>query len=252
MKQRRANGKWVALVSGGAGDIGRAIGARLLADGFKVSLGDQHAKPGRILARSGAHYQRVDITQTAEIDRWFTEVETTLGCPEVVICNAAIVELGSAVALDEAAWRRTLDVNLTGAFLLAQRAAQRWLAAGTRGRILFVGSWAAHAPHPNLAAYCVAKAGLRMAAQCLAVELAPHGILVNEVAPGQVDAGLSRRIFDSKPQLRKRALSRIPTRSLLSSEDVADAVAYLCRLETRQITGSTLLVDGGLSLVRPV
>ncbi len=91
-----------------------------------------------------------------------------------------------------------------------------------------------------------------MAAQCLAVELAPHGILVNEVAPGQVDAGLSRRIFDSKPQLRKRALSRIPTRSLLSSEDVADAVAYLCRPETRQITGSTLLVDGGLSLVRPV
>ena len=90
-----------------------------------------------------------------------------------------------------------------------------------------------------------------MAMQCLALELAPHGIPVNEVAPGKVDAGLSRQIFDQTPGLREESRRAVPMQQLLDPADVAHAVAYLCQPHTRHMTGSVLLLDGGLSLVRP-
>ena len=92
----------------------------------------------------------------------------------------------------------------------------------------------------------------RMAMQCLAAELAPHRILVNEVAPGKVDAGLSRKIFDATPGLREKARNEVPAKTLLAADDVARGVSYLFSPETLQATGSVLLLDGGLSLVRPV
>src|SRR5690606_1294359 len=91
-------------------------------------------------------------------------------------------------------WNSQLNVNLSGAFYLAQNAAQRLLTAHRGGRIVFVGSWAAHAPHLNMIPYSVSKAGLRMLCKCMALELAPHQITVNEIAPGYVDAGLSGKI----------------------------------------------------------
>src|SRR5207248_5748400 len=107
-------------------------------------------------------------------------------------------------------WDRELRVNLNGAFYLARECARRLVELGRPGRIVFVGSWAAHAVHTDLPAYCVAKAGLRMLSKCMALELAPKGILVNEVAPGFVDAGLSGRIFVEKPERREASLRLVP------------------------------------------
>jgi NAD(P)-dependent dehydrogenase (short-subunit alcohol dehydrogenase family) len=98
--------------------------------------------------------------------------------------------------------------------------------------------------------YSVSKAGLRMLCQCMALELAPHHITVNEIAPGYVDAGLSGKIFDANPALREEARAKVPNRELISAAEVAAQVAYLCDPENRHITGSTLLMDGGLSLQR--
>jgi Dehydrogenases with different specificities (related to short-chain alcohol dehydrogenases) len=252
MKPDRLLAGQVAVISGGAGDIGRAIARRLHAHGARVALGDV-LPIAKVRARVAKfHYTEVDVSDSSANDAWLTRVTRDLGLPTLIIPNAAVVELGSALDTSVEAWNRTLNVNLTGAFLLAQLAARRLLAARRRGRIVFVGSWAAHAPHPNIAAYCAAKAGLRMAMQCLALELAPHGILVNEVAPGRVDAGLSKRLFDQTPGFRERARAEVPIRSLLDPSEVADGVAYLCRPDNRQMTGSVLLLDGGLSLVRAV
>ena len=129
------------------------------------------------------------------------------------------------------------------------RGEQRLLHHGQPGRIVFVGSWAAHAPHPALPAYCVAKAGLRMLMKCLALELGPHDILVNEVAPGWVDAGLSGRIFNDNPGAREDAVGKVPVRRLIAPAEVAYEVAHLCDPAVRHTTGSVALMDGGLSLL---
>ncbi len=252
MKRNRLLAGQVAVISGGAGDIGRAIARRLHAQGARIAVGDV-LPAARVRSRvSKFHYTEVDVADANAIDAWLARVARDLGPPTLIIPNAAVVELGRALKTSPEAWDRTLNVNLTGAFLLAQLAAQRLVTARRRGRIVFVGSWAAHAPHPNIAAYCTAKAGLRMAMKCLALELAPHGILVNEVAPGRVDAGLSKRLFDQTPGFRQRARAEVPLRSLLDPTEVAEGVAYLCRPDNRQMTGAVLLLDGGLSLVHAV
>jgi NAD(P)-dependent dehydrogenase (short-subunit alcohol dehydrogenase family) len=249
-----------AILSGGLGDIGAAT-ARELARGFgaDISLGDVRPEADAEPLLSGlralgvrAAYTRVDVSDAAAVDAWVAGAEAVFGAaPDLVVPNAVIVTLKGIRDLSADEWARELSINLSGGFHLAQSAARRLLAAGRPGRIVFVGSWAAHAVHPNLPAYCVAKAGLRMLMQCLALDLAPQGILVNEVAPGYVDAGLSGRIFDQNPGRREKAAAQVPNRLLISADEVARQVAHLCDPENRHQVGATLVMDGGLSLVTP-
>jgi NAD(P)-dependent dehydrogenase (short-subunit alcohol dehydrogenase family) len=97
--------------------------------------------------------------------------------------------------------------------------------------------------------YCVAKAGLRMLSRCMALEYARHGILVNEVAPGFVNAGLSRQVFEKDPQFHSQCAARVPIGEIMTAEEVAFHVAHLCDPRNHSMTGSVLLCDGGLSLV---
>lgn len=245
-----------AIISGGLGDIGRAIALELARRGADVALGDTRP-PGDAnsllneLERMGrnAHYRCVDVADPAAVEAWVQDVEDNLGSATLVIPCAAIVTLKDILSVTAEEWRRELCVNLDGAFHLGRAAARRLLHHGLPGRIVFIGSWAAQAAHPHIPAYCAAKAGLRMLSRCMALELAPHGILVNEVAPGYVDAGLSGRLFDQEPGLRDEAARKVPLRKLTRPEEVAWQVAHLCDPENQQMTGSTILMDGGLSLV---
>ncbi len=229
-----------ALISGGLGDIGAAIAVHLVRSGVDVAIADLATDPGDLPA--GASYHRVDVTDADAIEHWLDQV----GPPTVVVPAAATVTTGP---LDPAAWRRELDVDLTGPYLLATAATRRMIAAGTRGSVVFIGSWAAHRPHPAIAGYSVAKAGLRMLCQCLALDLAPHGIRVNEVAPGYVDAGLSKQLFDADPPRREAALAQVPLGTLATADDVAALVTFLAGPTALHITGTTLAADGGLSLL---
>jgi NAD(P)-dependent dehydrogenase (short-subunit alcohol dehydrogenase family) len=250
----------IALVSGGAGDIGRAIVRELAQRGADVALCDVVEADASALAalladvrRLGrrARYDRVDVADALAVRRWVEEVEMAWDVPTLVVPNAAIVTLKTLCDLAPDEWARELQINLNGAFHLAQAGALRLLHHGQAGRIVFVGSWAAHAPHSALPAYCVAKAGLRMLCRCLALELAPRGILVNEVAPGYVDAGLSGRIFEADPAQRAKAIQTVPIHALIAPEEVAQQVAFLCEPGNRHMTGSVVLMDGGLSLITP-
>jgi glucose 1-dehydrogenase len=147
-----------------------------------------------------------------------------------------------------AQWASELAVDLGGPFLLAQDAARRLVAANKPGRIVMIGSWAASAPHPHVPAYSVAKAGLRMLTRCLAVELAPHQILVNEVAIGVVDAGVSRTTFAEQPELRARSEAQVPLGHLVEVDEIVAEVLALCDPRRRSMTGGTILLDGGISL----
>jgi NAD(P)-dependent dehydrogenase (short-subunit alcohol dehydrogenase family) len=112
---------------------------------------------------------------------------------------------------------------------------------------VLIGSWAAHAPHPHIGAYSVAKAGLRSLGQTLALDHAADGILVNEVAPGVVDAGLSRELLRSDEKLRERTLQAVPLGRLMSPDEVARDVLHLASPANRSTTGGVLVSDGGLS-----
>lgn len=248
----------VAIVSGGLGDIGRAIAGAFVRQGVDVALGDvpPPAAAGAAIAELSRHgtrivYHQVDVSDAGAVRRWVDEVEAALGVPTLVVANAAQVTQADFRGLTAEQWARELRVNLDGAFHLAHAAALTMLARNRRGRIVFLGSWAADHPHRAIPAYCVAKAGLRMLCRCLALELAPHGILVNEVAPGIVDAGLSGRMMREDPAIREKVLGLVPTGSLLSADDVARAVAWACGPDTNQMVGSVILLDGGMSLLPP-
>jgi len=248
----------VAVISGGLGDIGRAIALELARRGADIAIGDVRDASaahgvGEQLRELGvrSRYDVVDVADAAAVTAWIATIENALGVPTLIIPNAAIVTVAGVRDVTSAQWSRELGINLNCAFHLAQAGALRMLAHKKPSRIVFVGSWAGHAPHSNITTYCVAKAGLRMLCKCMAVDLAPDGILVNEVAPGYVDAGLSASLWKQNPGAKEAAAQRVPTGQLIDAAEVALQVAHLCEPSNRHMTGSTLLMDGGLSLVTP-
>lgn len=248
----------VAIISGGLGDIGRAIALELARRGADVAVGDilnaERAEPVLAeLTKLGrrARYDRVDVADAQAVADWVRSVEQGLGLATLIVPNAAVVHLAGLEELTAEQWRRELGVNLDGAFHLAQATAKRLLDRGSEGRIVFIGSWAGHAAQLHVPAYCVSKAGLRMLCRCMAAGLAPRGILVNEVAPGYVDAGLSGRVFKEDPAVRERFRATVPVGRLIEPAEVAVQVAQLCDPASRHIVGTTVVMDGGLSLLGP-
>ena len=242
----------VALISGGLGDIGQSIARELASHGAAVAIGDlRPADQARSLVDElgqRARYDQVDVSDDKMVEQWIDAVEESLGLPTLIIPGAAISTLADLRTVTPIEWRKELAINLDGAFYVAHVAARRLVERKQPGRIVFIGSWAADHPHRHVPTYCVTKAGLRMLMKQMALEYAAEGILVNEVAPGYVDAGLSGKEFAKDPEVKKRATERVPIQQLTTPEEVAFAVAHLCDPRNRQMTGSTLLMDGGLSL----
>ena len=250
----------VALLTGGIGDIGHAITRELLRRGAIVALSDLHPDDhplvrshaqalSREFPRHTFSYSRVDVTDRSAVRQWVRHITTHFGTPTIVVPNAGIDGRAAMTEISDQRWRAILSVNLDGAMNLATEGAAVMLEAQALGHIVFLGSVAAHLPSAVIPAYCVSKAGLRMLAKCMALELGPRGIRVNEVAPGNVEGGMSGRIFEAQPELIEQTIQATPLRALVGLDDVAMAVADLCDPSfTRAITGTTVIVDGGLSL----
>ena len=237
-------------VTGAAGDIGSAIAAELLVRGARVTVIDRQseAEAGEVLAglerRGAVHYRQADVTDRAAIDDALAAIDPL----DIAIGNAGIVDPAPFLDVTSAEWARQLDVNLTGCFHVGQSAARLMVARGRPGRIVFTGSWVGEIPWPELTAYSVSKAGVRMLARAMARELAPLGIRVNVVAPGIVRAGLAKHQLETDPAYARRAAVVVPLGELGTAEQVAQATAFLCSPESSYMTGSVLLVDGGCSL----
>lgn len=231
----------VAVVTGATGDIGAAICRHLSELGARVSGSDLNVGTSTSLAN-------VDVTDPASIESWLDDVEARFGTPTIGVVCAGISRAGRLVDTSDKDWNDVIAVNLTGAFYTATAIIRRMLAKGTGGRLVLVGSWAAHAPHPHIGAYSAAKAGLRALGQTLALDHAADGILVNEVAPGIVNAGLSRALFQQDPALEQRTVASIPLARVLDPRDVARDVAFLASPRNSNTTGTVLVSDGALSL----
>ena len=124
------------------------------------------------------------------------------------------------------------------------------VARGHPGVIIFTGTWIQDVPWPGMTAYCATKSGIKMLAKCMARELAPHGIRVNIIAPGIVDAGPTAARIKKNPTFARHTARVIPLDRLQTPEEVGKAVAFLCSEDASYMTGTTLLVDGGCSLFR--
>jgi len=242
-----------AVISGGLGDIGRAVAMELARCGARISLGDmksaEEARPMLDqLEALGAQavYTQADIRDSQAVEYWMDVTEKRLGLPTLIISNAGIVTRASVMDITIEQWNNEFAVNVGGALTLCRQAARRLMKEGVPGKIVLLGSWAAHRPNKNIPAYCASKAALRMLGEILAVELAAHNIVVNELALGVVHAGLSADNLSRMPQ--EAIAAKIPAGQWIEPEEVAWQVAHLCDPRNTNMTGSVVVMDGGLSL----
>jgi NAD(P)-dependent dehydrogenase (short-subunit alcohol dehydrogenase family) len=241
----------VFLVTGAGGDIGRALVTGLRARGASIVATDVlDQADGEALFRhaDAVSYVPADVRRTEDVDRLLTAAIGQHGRIDGLVAAAGIAHWATALDQTYEQWRHVLDVNLDGSYLTALAVSRELVRTGRSGAIVFIGSWIGAAAARGLLPYCVSKAGLDMLTQCLALELAPHAIRVNLVAPGVVDAGVSAQIFRDIPARRQAMEAVIPLGRLGRPEQVADAVAYLLSDSAEYVTGTTLVVDGGIRL----
>lgn len=232
-----------AIVTGGAGDIGRAIAHRLAADGFRVGVLDLSQDPVATAARAieGAVPLVADVTDESAME---AALDAFGVVPDVFVNNAGIGRFGPLEEIALADFEVVVRVNLIGAFIGARAAARRMLAAGG-GSIVNITSIAAVAAAPGGGGYAAAKAGLAKLTEQMAQEWGPRGIRTNAIAPGFIDAGLSSPFF-ADPRVRAQRESGVPSRRLGQAEDIANAVAFLASDDADYLNGHQLVVDGGV------
>jgi 3-oxoacyl-[acyl-carrier protein] reductase len=175
------------------------------------------------------------------------EAFARFGQLDLAVANAGITTYGDFFEYSPESFQRLVSVNLQGSFFLAQFAARQMKAQGTGGRILFMSSVTGHQSHRHLATYGMTKAGLEMLARGLVLELAPHKITVNAIAPG---ATLTERTL-SDPAYLETWQRITPTGRPATVEDIAHAALFLLSPLSGQITGQTIVVDGGWTAVSP-
>jgi len=232
----------VYVVTGGASGIGAEICARFVAGGARVVIADLQADG---IDPSGGAVVSVacDITRPEECEAAArTAVERFTRLDGLVNC-AGISRPHESISLPPADWARMVDVQLNGAFYMAQACAQRMWDSG--GSIVFITSTNAEAAFPRRAAYCSAKAGVAMLTKVLAIEWAHQGIRVNAVGPAYVATEMTKRNIAAGNVSEAQIKARIPLGRLARPADVADAVSFLVGDQASFITGQSLYVDGG-------
>jgi NAD(P)-dependent dehydrogenase (short-subunit alcohol dehydrogenase family) len=205
-----------------------------------------------------AAYRKVDQGNAEQVQDAVAAVAKEFHRLDAVIGNAGVGPGGSVVDLTEQDWLEVLRVNLIGCAMLAKAGLKAMLAQeldadGIRGKILFTSSWVGDFPSPGADAYCVSKAGVNHMTRLIAQKHAPDRILANAVAPGILDAGLTKKAaFQRDAELRAKFQSYIPLGEFGTAEQVADAFVFLCSRESNYMTGHILVVDGGCTLTKRV
>ncbi len=249
-----------AVVTGAARGIGLSIATRLAQHGADVALVDLDASATEAAAlaiqeSTGARTVGLaaDVSDAARLSEAADHISDALGTVDVVIPNAGILVLKPALDITPREFDDVLRVNLLGAFLTATEFARRLVGTTTDGRIIFTSSLFGLRGGVGNAAYAASKFGILGMAQSMAAELAPHGIRVNSVCPGQIESAMIQQLFDDRaaaagttPESERAAFVRhVPLGGLGDPGDVADTYVYLASALSSYVTGQHIVVDGG-------
>lgn len=238
----------VAVVTGAGSGIGYAIAESFGTAGAAVCVNylGYEAEAEALAARlPRAIAVRADVSSSADVRAMVERVVHELGAVHILVNNAGIEKAMAFLDLDEKTWDAILGVNLKGSFLCAQACARAMVDAGHGGSIVNVSSVHEDVPFPGFAPYCASKGGLRMLMRDLAVELAPHGIRVNNVAPGAIVTPINQSTLEDPAKLA--TLRRIvPLGRMGEAREVAQVALFLASDASSYVTGSTYYVDGGM------
>ena len=239
----------IALVTGASGGLGRHFAGVLAAAGATVAVCARRMDKvtetvaGIESAGGRAFGVEMDVTDKGSVTSAFDLVEEQAGRVTVLINNAGIAASNLALEMSEDDWDRVLDTNLKGAWTVAQEAAKRMAAAETEGVIVNIASVLGLRVSKGVVPYAVSKAGLIQMTKALALELAPHGIRVNALAPGYVETDLTRDYLAS--DAGKKLLKRIPQRRPAQMEELSGPLLLLASDASSYMTGAVIAVDGG-------
>ena len=243
----------VALVTGANSGIGKAIATRFAAEGARVVINHRptpqdeqaaHDLAGQLGAAAVAI--AADVTRRDQVERMLAGTIERFGRLDIAVNNAGIEIKKPFVDVTDEDWQRVVAVNLYGGFVVSQIAARRMIEQGQGGKLIFISSVHEDIPFPGYAAYCASKGGVRMLMRNLALELAPHGISANSIAPGAIATPINQAVLDDPAALRN-AISEIPVGRFGRPEEVASVAVFLASDEAQYVTGSSYFVDGGLT-----
>ena len=242
----------VAIVTGAGTGIGRAIALRFAQEGAAVVI-DYVGKPDnaaevvqQITGAGGkALAVEADVSQQDQVQRLVDQTVQKFDRLDILVNNAGVETKIPFLEIPLDVWSRTIAIDLTGPFLCAQAAAKRMVGQGGGGRIINISSVHEDMTMPTNSAYCAAKGGLRMLMRTICVELAPHGITVNNIGPGAIDTPMDAPL-KAHPEMMKALLAEIPIGRMGKPEEIAGLATYLASDEAGYVTGSTYFIDGGM------
>lgn len=234
----------LALITGGSSGIGAAIAAAADRDGYQVALMDTNAEGVKaVAARLNQGIALVgDITDEAAADAALARLERA---PELLVNNAGIVRFEYMLDMSVETFRRVLDVDLTGAFVMSRAVGRKLRAEGKGGAIVNISSIGGITPSLGTNAYAAAKGGMIKLAELMALEWGPLGIRVNTVSPGFIDGGMSTAVY-ADARTREIRSNAVPLKRLGLEQDIAEAVMFLASDRAGYVNGHNLVVDGGL------
>ena len=244
----------IAVVTGAARSLGKAIAETLHARGYSVALTDidepEAAKVAASLCPQGktARAYELDVSKAAQVTAAFARIDAELGTPDVLVNNAGIYPDHGFLDMPEEAWDAVLDVNLKGTFLCSQAFARCRSKAGGGGAIVNLASTAGLSARVGASHYSASKAGVVMLTKSMAQELGALSIRVNSVAPGFIQV----REDQTSPEYKQQMVSMIPLGRPGEARNIAATVAFLVSEDADFITGETVVVDGGLLTGRPL
>jgi glucose 1-dehydrogenase len=248
----KLEGKTVLITGGGQG-IGQGIAFRLAEEGADIVIdyvGNSAAADATVaqIKKGGRRALAVeaDISSVDQIHAMMKQAVDSLGGIDILVNNAGVEKHASIWEATERDYDLVLNINLKGAFFASQAFVQHRMAAKKPGKIINVSSVHEELPFPHFTSYCASKGGMKMMMRNLSIELAPYGITVNNIAPGAIETPINTALLNDPSKL-KALLSNIPLNRLGQVNDVAGVAVFLASSDSDYITGTTIVVDGGLT-----